>query len=229
MHILLVPHIIEMFTAGAITLTLTLIPIFICREITDEALEKAYMSSEECALEMHKHLNLVKNDTVVEILQQSDDRTVERNISWLNIRRELYYQKTSVNSICVELGFRERFGATNSQFGSAYLIIPIVAGILVVLILLVQIIEFIKSNEESLVEIQILCGLICWLIVSIPLTLIDFNWNGTNEMVRNLGEPFPLEWKICKFAAWFWSCVKTIQFLLINCCRNVNSTKKIFT
>uniref|UniRef100_A0A1I7VNI8 Protein kinase domain-containing protein n=1 Tax=Loa loa TaxID=7209 RepID=A0A1I7VNI8_LOALO len=170
MHVLLVPHAFELCTAAIIMLVLMLWPIYICREITDIELEKAYINDKQCALELHEHLELVQNDTIVQILQRFDDGT--DNITWLNIQHEYHYQKSSVNSICAMLGFRERFGTANGQLGSA-------------------------------------------------LTIIDFNWNGTNKMLRNLGAPFPLEWKISKYIAWFWACIKIIELLLANCCQNI--------
>uniref|UniRef100_A0A915PI08 DUF4283 domain-containing protein n=1 Tax=Setaria digitata TaxID=48799 RepID=A0A915PI08_9BILA len=72
-------------------------PDYICRELTDVELKEAYNSDEQCEQESHDHLKLVKNDTVVEMLQRSDNSA--DNISWLNIR-------TSINSNC--WGYRKR-------------------------------------------------------------------------------------------------------------------------
>ncbi|VDN89495.1 unnamed protein product [Brugia pahangi] len=171
MHILLIPHVCEICAAVIIMLVLLFWPVYICREVTDNELEKAYINDEQCALELRENLKLVKNDTVVEILQQQFDDPID-NITWLNIRHEYYYEKFTANSICVLLGFRQRFGATNKQYGSA-------------------------------------------------LTIIDFNWNGTIELLRNLGAAFPFEWKICKYVAWFWAIFATFELLMMKCCQNI--------
>ncbi|KAL3989836.1 putative integral membrane protein [Acanthocheilonema viteae] len=221
MHVLFVPHIFELCAATIIMLALLIWPVYICRELTDTELEEAYISDEQCALELHKNLKLMKNDTVVEILQQFDDLT-EKNITWLNIQNEYYYQRHSVNSICALLGLRERFGIANSHLGSAHLLIPIAGATITVFLLLTQITELISDKDESSsIGIKVLCGLICWLIISIPLTIIDYNWNGTNEILRNLGAPFPLEWKICKYVSWFWACIKAIELFSANCYKNI--------
>ncbi|EFO26515.1 hypothetical protein LOAG_01971 [Loa loa] len=219
MHVLLVPHAFELCTAAIIMLVLMLWPVYICREITDIELEEAYINDKQCALELHEHLELVQNDTIVQILQRFDDGT--DNITWLNIQHEYHYQKSSVNSICAMLGFRERFGTANGQLGSAHLLIPIVGAIITIFFLCAHIFEIVTEKDESSLAVQLFCGLICWLIISVSLTIIDFNWNGTNKMLRNLGAPFPLEWKISKYIAWFWACIKIIELLLANCCQNI--------
>ncbi|CAG9531882.1 unnamed protein product [Cercopithifilaria johnstoni] len=221
MHILLLPHIFEVCTATIIMFVLLLWPVYICRELTDTEFDQAYISDKQCAQELHNNLNLVKNDTIIQILQDFDDYVTDKNITWLNIRNEYYYEKPYINSICVMLGIRERFGTANGQFGSAHLLIPLVGVIITVCFLLGHIIEFMTNNDDSSVGIQVFCGLICWLIISIPLTIIDFNWNGTNEILRNLGAPFPLEWKICTIVAWFWTFIKAIELALANYYRNL--------
>lgn len=52
MHILLVPHTIEICTATIIILVLLLWPIYVCRELTDTEIEKAYSSDQQCAQEL---------------------------------------------------------------------------------------------------------------------------------------------------------------------------------
>ncbi|EJW78544.1 hypothetical protein WUBG_10547 [Wuchereria bancrofti] len=84
-----------------------------------------------------------------------------------------------------------------------------------------HIFEFITDKDKSSLAIQIFCELICWLIISISLTIIDFNWNGTIETLRNLGASFPFEWKICKYVAWFWAIFATLELLMIKCCQNI--------
>ncbi|KAK6111924.1 putative integral membrane protein [Brugia pahangi] len=220
MHILLIPHVCEICAAVIIMLVLLFWPVYICREVTDNELEKAYINDEQCALELRENLKLVKNDTVVEILQQQFDDPID-NITWLNIRHEYYYEKFTANSICVLLGFRQRFGATNKQYGSAHLLIPIITATITIFFLSTHIFEFITDNDKSSLTIQIFCELICWLIISISLTIIDFNWNGTIELLRNLGAAFPFEWKICKYVAWFWAIFATFELLMMKCCQNI--------
>lgn len=53
MHILFVPHVIEMLSATIIMLALLLWPVYTCREVTDSEFENAYVRDEKCALELH--------------------------------------------------------------------------------------------------------------------------------------------------------------------------------
>ncbi|VDM92284.1 unnamed protein product, partial [Litomosoides sigmodontis] len=220
MHILFVPHVMEMFSAMIIMFALLLWPVHTCREVTDSEFEDAYAGDKKCALELHENLKLVRNDTVVQVLHHFD-KSLNNGITWINTRNEYYYEKPGINSICVALGIRERFGSANSKLGCAHLLIPVFGAMIAVFFLWAHIIEFLRDDDDSAVGIQVFCGIICWLIISVSLTIIDFNWNGTVKLLRNFGASFPFEWKICKYIGWLWICIKIIELLLANCYKNI--------
>ncbi|VDM95072.1 unnamed protein product [Thelazia callipaeda] len=213
MNVLLVPHAFEMCSVIIVMLVLLIWPIYICREMKDSELEEALKNDRQCARQMNRHLELMKSDAVIEFFQSSQNSS--HNITQLNIRHDFYYRKHGVNKLCFFLRFQEKFGIGHEQLGSAHLLVPIVGTIVTLLFLFTHILELSNNSRDSSVTVQLFCGLACWLIISITITIIKWQWKGSKEPPKNLGAAFPLEWGICKFLSWFWIIIKFDQPLTL--------------